>query len=68
MPKDPVTPFRSSHRSKEARLARMRERFEQAHPVRLHQRKRAGSPRTLLLLIAIALLMIWLASSLAGVL
>jgi len=66
MPKDPVTPFRTPHRSKEARLARMRERFEGAHPVSSHQRNRAGSPRALVLLIVIALLMIWFASWLGG--
>ena len=66
MDKDNVTPLRPSHQSREARLARMRGRFEQAHPEASRAPRRGGSARALLVFIAIGLLMIWLASTLAG--
>ncbi|MCB1888493.1 MAG: hypothetical protein KDH20_12880 [Rhodocyclaceae bacterium] len=66
MAKDNVTPLRPTHESKEARLARMRDRFEQAHPATSARPKAGGSAKALLVFIAIGLLMIWLASTLAG--
>ncbi|MCB1917996.1 MAG: hypothetical protein KDG52_20080 [Rhodocyclaceae bacterium] len=65
MAKDPVTPFRAPHKTKEARLAKMRERFEQAHPLPADDKRYPASPKALLVAIVIGVLMIWLVSALA---
>ena len=66
MGKPKVTPLRASHDRKEARLRQMRSRFEQAHPQgRSHSRPRGGR-KLLVIALAVAALMIWLASSIAG--
>lgn len=61
-----VTPLRTSHRDKEARLAKMRARFDDAHPA--GKRRKIGLPagKALLVALAIAALMIWLASTIAA--
>ncbi len=66
MAKDNVTPLRTTHQTREARLARLRGRFEQAHPAASSAPKRGSSARALVVFIAIGVLMIWLASTLAS--
>ena len=66
MAKDPVSPFRAPHKTKEARLARMRERFEQAHPLPAGSKRHPPSGKALLVAIAIGVLMIWLVTGLVG--
>lgn len=66
MAKDPVTPFRAPHKTKEARLARMRERFEQAHPLPANDRRHPASGKAVIVAIAIGVLMIWLVTTLLG--
>lgn len=62
MDSNKVIPLRPSPRRKEARLANLRGRFEQAHPDAVPRKHGGGSGRALVLALAIAALMIWFAS------
>lgn len=56
-----VTPLRATLRNKEARLARMRRRFENAHPLAPPPRRQGLSVKLLVLAFALAAAMAWLA-------
>ena len=65
MSDDPVTPIRLSHRTKEARLERVRDRFAQAHPVPPARSRPGGALKLLAIVLGIAAAMIALVSLLA---